>query len=147
MVAALAHGRTSYEFAATAADLVFVTPTDEGAVKDILGQIGTADNHPKVIADIVVAFGGDDEFDSDALVFGGQAAELVDLLLDWQGLGVSGFRLRPAVNAADLPVIVDEVVPRLQRAGRFRRGYVDRQTLRERFGLPVTGNRYAPAVL
>ena len=42
------------------------------------------------------------------------------MLLDWQRLGIDGARLRPAVNATDLPVIVDEVVPLLQRAGRFR---------------------------
>ena len=46
-------------------------------------------------------------------------------------------RLRPAVNATDLPVIVDEVVPLLQQAGRFRTAYTDGETLRERLGLPI----------
>jgi hypothetical protein len=68
---------------------------------------------------------------------------LVELLLDWRRLGIDGARLRPAVNATDLPVIVDEVVPLLQRAGLFRTGYREGQTLRARLGLPVAPNRYA----
>ena len=141
VVAALAHVQRVYEFADTAADLVFVTPTDESSARQILGQVGAA----KVIADLVVSFGGDSELRSDALVFTGSPAQLVDLLLDWQSLGLSGFRLRPAVNAFDLPIIVDEVVPLLQQAGRFRTGYRDGETLRERFGLPAAVNRYARA--
>jgi hypothetical protein len=50
-------------------------------------------------------------------------------------------RLRPAVNAIDLPAIVEEVVPRLQRAGRFRTGYRN-ATLRDRLELPSAPNRY-----
>jgi hypothetical protein len=95
---------------------------------------------------VVVSFGGDSEFRSDALVFGGSATELVDMLLDWQRLGIHGARLRPAVNATDLTVIVDEVVPLLQRAGRFRTRYPDGETLRARLGLPVAPNRYATVV-
>ncbi len=52
-------------------------------------------------------------------------------------------RLRPAVNAIDLPAIVDDLVPLLQRAGRFRTGYRDGETLRERLGLASAPNRYA----
>jgi len=40
-------------------------------------------------------------------------------------------------------VIVDELVPLLQRAGRFRTGYRNGETLRARLGLPVAPNRYA----
>jgi hypothetical protein len=47
------------------------------------------------------------------------------------------------VNTVDLPVIVDEVVPLLQKAERFRTAYRDSETLRERLGLPVADNRYA----
>jgi hypothetical protein len=39
-------------------------------------------------------------------------------------------------------VIVDEVVPLLQRAKRFRTSYRDGETLRQRLGLPVAPNRY-----
>ena len=45
----------------------------------------------------------------------------------------------------DLPAIVDDLVPRLQRAGRFRTGYRDGETLRERLGLAPAPNRYATA--
>ena len=144
VVAALAHVRPAYEFAAAAADIVFVTPTDGAAVQSILGEVHAAGGSAqKVFADVVVSFGGDGDFRSDALVFAGSATELVDMLLDWQGLGIDGARLRPAVNAADLPVIVDEVVPLLQRAGRFRTGYRHGETLRARLRLPVAPNRYA----
>jgi hypothetical protein len=67
----------------------------------------------------------------------------VDTLLDWQRLGIDGARLRPAVNTTDLPMIVDEVVPILQRAGRFRTEYRDGETLRARLGLALAPNRYA----
>ncbi|MBB3605021.1 alkanesulfonate monooxygenase SsuD/methylene tetrahydromethanopterin reductase-like flavin-dependent oxidoreductase (luciferase family) [Mycolicibacterium sp. BK556] len=138
VVAALAHAQPVYEFANAAADLVFVTPSDEASVRALLGRVDG-----KVIADLVVSFAGDSDFRSDAQIFAGAPADLVELLLGWHDLGVAGFRLRPAVNATDLPVIVDEVVPYLQRAGRFRTRYRDGETLRERFGLPASVNRYA----
>jgi alkanesulfonate monooxygenase SsuD/methylene tetrahydromethanopterin reductase-like flavin-dependent oxidoreductase (luciferase family) len=140
VVAALAHADPVYEFANTAADLVFVTPTDEASVRATLGAV-----HSKAIADLVVSFSGDSDFRSDALIFAGTPAQLVELLLGWQDLGVAGFRLRPAINATDLPVIVDEVVPLLQRAGRFLTSYRDGETLRERLGLPTAANRYTAA--
>jgi alkanesulfonate monooxygenase SsuD/methylene tetrahydromethanopterin reductase-like flavin-dependent oxidoreductase (luciferase family) len=144
VVAALAHAGPVYEFAAASADVVFITPTDDATVRTILDEVRAADNgRLKVFADVVVAFDGDGDFKSDALVFAGSATELVDMLLEWQRLGIDGARLRPAVNATDLPVIVDDVVPMLQRAGRFRAGYREAESLRERLGLPVAANRYA----
>jgi alkanesulfonate monooxygenase SsuD/methylene tetrahydromethanopterin reductase-like flavin-dependent oxidoreductase (luciferase family) len=144
VVAALAHAPRIYQFAAAAADIVFVTPTDDDSLRAILGGVTAAGGgHLKVYADIVVSFGGDAEFASDALVFAGSAADLVDLLLRWQGLGIDGARLRPAVNATDLPAIVDQVVPLLQQAGKFRTAYSESETLRSRLGLAVAENRYA----
>ncbi|WP_375485376.1 LLM class flavin-dependent oxidoreductase, partial [uncultured Mycobacterium sp.] len=143
VVAALAHTPRIYEFAAARADLVFITPTDDAALRRILDEVRTAGGeHLKIYADVVVAFGGESDFRSDALIFTGSATELVDLLLNWQGIGIDGARLRPAVNIVDLPVIADEVVPALQRVGRFRSGYRDGETLRNRLGLPVAQNRY-----
>jgi alkanesulfonate monooxygenase SsuD/methylene tetrahydromethanopterin reductase-like flavin-dependent oxidoreductase (luciferase family) len=143
VVAALAHAGPVYEFAAASADVVFITPTDDAAVRSILDEVrAVGGEHLKVFADVLVAFAGDRDFKSDALVFAGSATELVEMLLDWQRLGIDGARLRPAVNATDLPVIVDEVVPLLQRAGRFRAGYRDAESLRARLGLPVVPNRY-----
>jgi len=147
VVAALAHAPRIYKFAATSADLVFITPTDNASVQAIVGEVHAAGGaHLKIFADVVVTFGADAEFGSDALIFTGSAPELVELLLEWQRLGIDGARLRPAVNGTDLPVIVDEVVPLLQRASRFRTAYSDSQTLRQRLGLPVAPNRYAKVV-
>ena len=143
VVAALAHALRIYEFAAASSDLVFITPADESGVRAIIDEVHAAGGAQlKIFADVVVTFGGNSEFGSDALIFGGTATDLVDLLLDWQRLGIDGARLRPAVNATDLPVIVDEVVPLLQRAGRFRSGYRQDETLRQRLGLPAVPNRY-----
>ncbi len=139
VVAALAHAGPVYEFAAVSADLVFITPTDDASLRGILEQV----HGLKVFADMVVSFGGDADFGSDCLVISTSATELVDMLLQWQRLGIDGARLRPAVNATDLPVIVEEVVPMLQRAGRFRAGYQQGETLRARLGLPAAANRYA----
>jgi alkanesulfonate monooxygenase SsuD/methylene tetrahydromethanopterin reductase-like flavin-dependent oxidoreductase (luciferase family) len=141
VVAALAHAKPIYEFASRSADLVFITPQDDDSLRDILTEVAGL----KVYADLYVTFDGVIDTRSDALVFDGPPTELVDQLLWWQQRGVDGVRLRPAVNATDLPVIVDEVVPLLQRAGRFRTGYTDGQTLRERLGLPIAENRYARA--
>jgi alkanesulfonate monooxygenase SsuD/methylene tetrahydromethanopterin reductase-like flavin-dependent oxidoreductase (luciferase family) len=144
VVAALAHAPRIYEFAAASADLVFVTPTDDAALQRILDELRTAGGeHLKVYADVVVSFDGDADFRSDALVFAGSATDLVDMLIEWQRMGVDGVRLRPAVNVTDLAVIVDEVGPLLQRAGHFRTGYRNGETLRQRLGLPVAPNRYA----
>jgi len=55
VVAALAHVRPAYEFAAAAADIVFVTPTDGAAVQSILGEVHAAGGSAhKVFADVVV---------------------------------------------------------------------------------------------
>jgi alkanesulfonate monooxygenase SsuD/methylene tetrahydromethanopterin reductase-like flavin-dependent oxidoreductase (luciferase family) len=139
VVAALAHAGPVYEFAAASADLVFIAPTDDASLRGILEQV----HGLKVFADVVVSFGGDADFRSDCLVISTSATELVDMLLQWQRLGIDGARLRPAVNATDLPVIVEEVVPMLQRARRFRAGYQQGETLRARLGLPAAANRYA----
>ena len=139
VVAALAHASPIYEFASRSTDLVFITPQDDDSLRTILPEVAGL----KVYADVYVTFDGTADPRSDALVFDGTPTELVDLLLRWQQSGIDGVRLRPAVNATDLPVIVDEVVPLLQQAGRFRTAYTDGETLRERLGLPISENRYA----
>lgn len=144
VVTALAHAWRVYEFAARSADLVFVTPKDDDSVQAIRSEVAHAGgNDLKVYADVYVTFSGLTDTRSDAVVFDGTPGELVDLLLRWQRLGLDGIRLRPALNATDLPVIVDDVVPLLQRAGVFRTAYRDGETLRERIGLPIADNRYA----
>jgi alkanesulfonate monooxygenase SsuD/methylene tetrahydromethanopterin reductase-like flavin-dependent oxidoreductase (luciferase family) len=141
VVAALAHAKPIYEFASRSTDLVFITPQDDDSLRTILSEVAGL----KVYADLYVTFGGVIDARSDALVFDGTPTELVELLLRWQRLGVDGVRLRPAVTATDLPVIVNDVVPLLQQAGRFRAAYTDGETLRERLGLPIAENRYVRA--
>ena len=144
VIAALAHQLPVYEFASRSVDLVFITPLDDDSVRAILGEITQAGGTDlKVYADLFVSFSGASDTRSDALVFDGTPTELVELLVRWQRLGVDGVRLRPAVNATDLPAIVDEVVPLLQKAGKFRTAYRDSETLRQRLGLAVADNRYA----
>jgi alkanesulfonate monooxygenase SsuD/methylene tetrahydromethanopterin reductase-like flavin-dependent oxidoreductase (luciferase family) len=143
VIAALAHAGPVYEFAAASADVVFITPTHDASLRGILDEVRAAGGgRLKVFADVLVSFDGEGDPRSDALDFSGSPKELVDMLLDWQRLGIDGARLRPAVNATDLPAIVDKVVPLLQQAGRFRTGYRDGETLRARLALPVAPNRY-----
>src|SRR5436190_4309064 len=141
VVAAPAHAKPIYEFAARSTDLVFITPQDDDSLRAILAEVAGL----KVYADLYVTFSGIVDARSDALVFDGTPTELVELLLRWRQYGIDGVRLRPAVNATDLPIIVDEVVPLLQQAGRFRTAYTDGETLRQRLGLPIAENRYARA--
>jgi hypothetical protein len=79
---------------------------------------------------------------SDAAFFAGTADDLADQLVDWQGRGLDGFRLRPAVIAHDLDTIVDRVVPALQKRGAFRTEYSP-GSLRARLGFSRPENRYA----
>jgi alkanesulfonate monooxygenase SsuD/methylene tetrahydromethanopterin reductase-like flavin-dependent oxidoreductase (luciferase family) len=154
VVAALAHASRVYEFAAGSADLVFVTPHDERSLRAIRADVdhaqAAAGRQIQVYADLVVSLVDDPltpaaAISSDAHVFAGSTSDLAELLLGWQDAGVDGVRLRPAVNAVDLPAIVDDLVPRLQRTGRYRTGYHHGQTLRERLGLAAAPNRYATA--
>ncbi|MGA6207488.1 LLM class flavin-dependent oxidoreductase [Nocardia testacea] len=166
VVTALAHAPLIYEFAARAADLVFVTPTREAGPAAILEQIATAatavgrTREPlRVYADLVVFLDTGDatgaqrlarlneaagaEYTSDAAVFAGGADELAELLIDWSSRGIDGFRLRPGVAVDDLAAVADRLVPVLQRRGVFRTGYPD-GSLRALLGLPTTvPNRYA----
>ncbi|XVS63522.1 LLM class flavin-dependent oxidoreductase [Actinosynnema sp. CA-299493] len=123
--------------APVSADIVFTTPHDLAEAKAQAAEVPA----PHHFVDVVVGFGGTAR-SSDALVFGGTAVELADLLVEWHAAGVSGFRLRPAVLPDDLSVIVAELVPELQRRQVFRRSY-ETSTLRGHLGLPRPANRYA----
>lgn len=144
VVTALAHNPRVYAFAARSADLVFITPQDDDSLRTITSEVDRAGGAGlQVYADIYVTFSGVVDDRSDAAIFNGTPQELADWIVRWHLLGLNGIRLRPAVNATDLPVIVDEVVPLLQRADGFRTSYRDGETLRARLGLPVATNRYA----
>ncbi len=167
LIAALAHSRVPWEFAASSADVVFVTPSDTADVPEWVDGIRTAERTVersgtplKIFADLVVFVDGDasiaedrkawlDELDgwpmrSDAAIFTGTAVELADQLISWQAHGLDGFRLRPGVVCHDLDAIADRLVPELQRRGAFRTAY-ENGTLRERLGLGRLPSRYASA--
>ncbi|WP_040795924.1 LLM class flavin-dependent oxidoreductase [Nocardia higoensis] len=164
VVAALAHGPLVYEFAATAADLVFVTPSGESGPEPVLAEVaaasaGRAGERLRVYADLVVFLDSAGEpgtarlarldelagsaLRSDAHIFAGSADDLADLLLDWTERGIDGFRLRPGVAIDDLNAIADDLVPVLRRRNVFRTGYPE-GNFRALLGLPATvPNRYA----
>jgi alkanesulfonate monooxygenase SsuD/methylene tetrahydromethanopterin reductase-like flavin-dependent oxidoreductase (luciferase family) len=124
--------------------------------------VGRAGDPLQVWADLVVFLDGPQEsavdrrarlderagspLTSDAAVAAGSAAALADEIEAWHHLGYAGVRLRPAVATDDLPRIVDDLAPELQRRGLVRSGYRG-ATLRGHLGLPTTvPNRYAAAV-
>jgi alkanesulfonate monooxygenase SsuD/methylene tetrahydromethanopterin reductase-like flavin-dependent oxidoreductase (luciferase family) len=167
LVTVLAHATLAYRFAARAADVVYVTPRGAGHARAIVSEVraeqeaaGRGDQTQHIFGDLVVFLGEtaqeararkarlDDtagaEYTSDAHVFAGTPAQLAELLLDWQGAGLSGFRLRPGAIPGDLRHIAGELVPQLRRHGSFRTSYAE-TTLRERLGLPRPASRYATA--
>ncbi|WP_410608020.1 LLM class flavin-dependent oxidoreductase [Amycolatopsis sp. lyj-109] len=166
-VTALAHAAVPYRLAARSADVVYVTPFDRGQAAAIVAEVrdeqeraGRAGEPLHVFGDVVVFLGEteqaaadrkrrlDDrfgaEYTSDAYVFTGTPAGLADLLLDWQGAGLSGFRLRPGAVPHDLTAITRGLVPELRSRGAFRTEY-EASTLRGLLGLSRPANRYTAA--
>jgi alkanesulfonate monooxygenase SsuD/methylene tetrahydromethanopterin reductase-like flavin-dependent oxidoreductase (luciferase family) len=167
VVTALGHAGAAYRLIARAADVGFVTPRDPGHAAEIVAEIraaqdaaGRAGQALHVFGDLVVFIEPDTRaaasrkdrldslagarYESDASIFTGTAAELADLLQEWQQAGLAGFRLRPGAIPADLEAITTQLVPELQRRGAFRRGY-EAPTLRGLLGLGRPANRYASA--
>jgi alkanesulfonate monooxygenase SsuD/methylene tetrahydromethanopterin reductase-like flavin-dependent oxidoreductase (luciferase family) len=163
IVAALGHHAVPHRLIARSADVGFVTPRDRAHAEAIVGEI-RAEQDPAATVHVfgdVVVFLDDDattaaarkqrldelagaELTSDATVVTGTAADLADLLLDWQHAGLSGFRLRPGALPHDLERISRALVPELRRRGAFRARY-ESGTLRGLLGLPRPANRYATA--
>jgi alkanesulfonate monooxygenase SsuD/methylene tetrahydromethanopterin reductase-like flavin-dependent oxidoreductase (luciferase family) len=161
IVVAVAHAEAPMRLAARGADVVFVTPHDVEHARRLFGEVRAAETAIErsakplhVFADLVVFLDeqpgrkarldelAGEEYASDATVFSGTAAELADLLLEWQEAGLTGFRLRPGALPHDLNAITRELVPELQRRKAFRQQY-EPETLRGRLGLSRPTNRYA----
>jgi FMN-dependent oxidoreductase (nitrilotriacetate monooxygenase family) len=69
-------------------------------------------------------------------VMAGTPEQVADTMEDWADSGAAdGFNVMPPLLPWQLEVFTAEVVPILQRRGRFRREYQGR-TLREHYGLP-----------
>jgi alkanesulfonate monooxygenase SsuD/methylene tetrahydromethanopterin reductase-like flavin-dependent oxidoreductase (luciferase family) len=167
VVAALAHVDLAYRLAASSADLVFVTPQDAGDAAAIVREVRAAEAGVRrtgpplhIIGDLLVFLDDDPvlaaarrarlderagrEYRSDALIFTGTAAQLADLLADWQSAGLAGFRLRPAAIPADLDQITRSLVPELRDRALVPEKY-ESSTLRGLLGLARPANRYASA--
>jgi alkanesulfonate monooxygenase SsuD/methylene tetrahydromethanopterin reductase-like flavin-dependent oxidoreductase (luciferase family) len=164
VVAALARSAPEYRFAARSADLVLVTPTDEGDARRIVAELRDQEPAPdrsplRIFADLTVFLDDtepaardrksrlDDrhgsEFTSDAALFVGTPDQLRRRLQTWQRAGIDAFRLRPGALPHDLHQITRGLVPALQENDAFRRGY-EARTLRALLGLPRPTNRYQP---
>jgi alkanesulfonate monooxygenase SsuD/methylene tetrahydromethanopterin reductase-like flavin-dependent oxidoreductase (luciferase family) len=166
VVAALAHQDAAYRLLATSADVGFITPHNAASAAQIAAEVradeadaGRADPI-RLFADLLVFL--DDQpgraarrrsrlddlagtaVTSDALIVAGTPAELADLMLDWQSVGLTGFRLRPATIPHDLRQITRGLVPELQRRGAFPDKY-ESSSLRGQLGLSRPANRYAIA--
>jgi alkanesulfonate monooxygenase SsuD/methylene tetrahydromethanopterin reductase-like flavin-dependent oxidoreductase (luciferase family) len=167
VIAALAHSEVPFRFAASSADVVFVTPAASGDVQHRIHDIRSAEKSVErrgapllVLADLVVFLGPSPAeaesrrahldqlagrpYRSDAAIFVGTPEQLADRLAEWHDLGLDGFRLRPAVIGHDLDALVDQVVPALQRRGLFRTTY-EPGSLRHRLGLARPQSRFAGA--
>ncbi|MFG2294373.1 LLM class flavin-dependent oxidoreductase [Streptomyces sp. NPDC048603] len=142
-------------------DLVYVTPRDLEEARAATAVLPLPPGPRHVFADLTVFLDTDgaaaaarrDRLDAlagpeggaygpDTAVFTGTPGDLADLLQEWQGTGLTGFRLLPGVIAHDLPAITRGLVPELQRRGAFRRAY-GAGTLRGLLGLDRPANRYA----
>ncbi len=166
-VAALAHASRPYQLVARSTDLGFVTPLDRASATSIVDEIraeeqrtGRPPGSARLLADVVVFLDYSRElaaarlsrlddlvgrpYRSDAVVFAGTPAGLVDLLEDLTVEGLAGFRLRPGAIPHDTDQIAAAVVPELQRRGLFRTAYGE-STLRARLGLERPANRYTVA--
>jgi alkanesulfonate monooxygenase SsuD/methylene tetrahydromethanopterin reductase-like flavin-dependent oxidoreductase (luciferase family) len=165
IVSVLAHVDAAFRLAARSADVVFVTPQSSDDARSLVEEIrsheeavGRVGPPLRVIADLVVFL--DDEpghalarkerldrlngrpLRSDAPIFAGTPAELVDLLAEWQSVGIEGYRLRPGAIPRDFDAIAHEVVAELADRSLRPPSYQE-STLRARFGLLRPANRYA----
>ncbi|MGP3962394.1 LLM class flavin-dependent oxidoreductase [Nonomuraea sp. 3N208] len=155
VVTALAHARLPYEFAASSADIVYVTPHSAEQARAVVEELRELSAELKIFADLLVFLGDDaasrkarlDELDgaelvSDAAVFTGTARELAEVLLEWRRTGIQGFRLRPGALPHDLEQITRGLTAELRGRGAFRHAY-EAATLRGLLGLPRPASRYA----
>ncbi|ANP50875.1 alkanesulfonate monooxygenase SsuD/methylene tetrahydromethanopterin reductase-like flavin-dependent oxidoreductase (luciferase family) [Streptomyces griseochromogenes] len=167
LVTALAQDTVPHRLVARQADIGYVTAHDIEQARAIVAGIhaeqaeaGRADQTLHLFGDLLVFLDDDqaeatarrerldalagEPYTGDARIFAGTSVQLADLLEELREAGLSGFRLRPAVAAHDLPRITGHLVPELQRRGLFRRAY-EAGTLRGLLGLARPASRYSAA--
>jgi alkanesulfonate monooxygenase SsuD/methylene tetrahydromethanopterin reductase-like flavin-dependent oxidoreductase (luciferase family) len=156
IVAMLGDDLEAREVADRRADIVLLRAGDERSLRANASE----STGPHVFADLVVFLDGDRERaverqqrldarlpatkQDGRFVFTGTPGELAETLIDWGELGLTGFRLQPAVIPHDLEAVTRGLVPVLQQRGVYRRTY-EASTLRGLLGLTRPANRYAPA--
>lgn len=139
-VAVLAHHALEpYRLAAAVADRVYVTPTDDHSVPELLTAFRQVEalvpdaSPTRVYADIAVVLGDSDDHAQDRLaqlngaigvpwstdtsIFTGTANRLASKLASWRDdFGLAGVRLRPAVLPDDAERIIHDAVPMLKQS-------------------------------
>jgi alkanesulfonate monooxygenase SsuD/methylene tetrahydromethanopterin reductase-like flavin-dependent oxidoreductase (luciferase family) len=161
----LAHQTVPYRLAAAQADVVFITPHDEGQVDSIIAEVRDAEHYVELAgepvqiwADVIVAIDetrdaaaarlerlndlSGSPFASDAVILAGSAHDVAERLLGWHRQGITGFRLRPLALPHDLVSITEQLVPILRSAGVLNDD-TESTTLRSRLGLAPATNRFA----
>ena len=77
--------------------------------------------------------------------FAGTPEQIADTIEEWFNSGAAdGFNVMAPVLPSSLELFVDHVIPLLRKRGLFRTEYTGK-TLRDHYGLPRPGNRYAQA--
>ncbi|WP_449276808.1 LLM class flavin-dependent oxidoreductase [Leucobacter sp. GX24907] len=89
--------------------------------------------------------GGGTEFTSDATIVTGTAARIADQIEAWRAAGAEGVRIRPLAQPYDVRAIAERLLPELRSRGLAAPDAGDTSSLRERFGLAETENRYTAA--
>jgi alkanesulfonate monooxygenase SsuD/methylene tetrahydromethanopterin reductase-like flavin-dependent oxidoreductase (luciferase family) len=166
IVAMLGEGPAALEVAVRCADIVLLRAAAEPSLRAALAELEDARAGPDApdararhaFADLVVFLDADGEravdrrARLDAMLrapakggpaeFAGTPEELAERLIEWRELGLSGFRLHPAVIPHDLEAVTRSLVPLLQERDVYRRAY-EADTLRGLLGLARPANRYA----
>jgi len=156
----------SIELAGRVADVVRIEARGVDRAAELVARVRAAADAAgrdaqdvRVLVDLVVVLGDDDgaararrglldglagtTFAPATLFHVGDTAGLVDLVGRWAPV-VDGLTIRPASLRSDLPLLADEALPALRRAGLVADAYPG-TTLRDSLGLPRPASRFAAA--
>lgn len=145
VISTIARNRADLEFAATAAELVFLQP-GETPVGEFLTQARSAAQkagspQKKFFLDVAVHFDSEATISQPAIRWSGPASSLAGQVESWREDGFDGFRFIPHDRGRDLSGLTEVVLPALKEAGLFSPG--ETTVLRDRLGLAAAPNRYS----